>query len=134
MVRRFLLLGLLAIIAGSAASSALRTPAAGQEPCATADHREWVADALKKMETIKPGMTRTELLTVFTTEGGTSTPMHRTFVSRDCPYFKVDVTFKAASGTNGADKDKGEEADSEEASRDVIVEISRPYLDFSIVD
>lgn len=104
-----------------------------QEPCAQ-DHQAWVADALKKMETIKPGMTRTELLTVFTTEGGTSTPMHRTFVSRDCPYFKVDVTFQAARRTNRVDNHKGEEADSEEDSRDIIVGISRPFLNFSIVD
>jgi hypothetical protein len=45
------------------------------------------------METIKTGMTRSTLLTVFTTEGGLSTVSHRTYVSRECPYFKVDVEF-----------------------------------------
>lgn len=133
MIRRFVLSSQLAIVAVGASSSARMGQPGRQEPCAQ-DHQAWVADALKKMEAIKPGMTRTELLTVFTTEGGTSTPMHRTFVNRDCPYFKVDVTFKAARRTNGEDDDKGEDVDSEEDSRDIIVTISRPYLAFSIVD
>jgi len=46
------------------------------------------------MQTIKPGMTRKALLAVFTTEGGLYTDLQRTFVSRDCPYFKVDVEFR----------------------------------------
>jgi hypothetical protein len=84
------------------------------------EHVRWVEAVLKRMETIKAGMTRETLLTVFTTEGGLSTVSHRTYVSRDCPYFKVDVDFEAA-GKN-------------EAPRDRIVKISRPYLQFSIVD
>lgn len=103
MIRRYLLLGLLSIIAATASSSARPTQPASQGPCAQ-DHQAWVADALKKMQTIKPGMTRARLLEVFTTEGGTSTPLHHRFVSRDCPYFKVDVTFKAA-GSSGDDND-----------------------------
>jgi hypothetical protein len=58
------------------------------------DHVAWVAEALRRMQTVKPGMTRTDLLKVFTTEGGLSSPLHRTFVSRDCPYFKVDVELR----------------------------------------
>jgi hypothetical protein len=50
------------------------------------DHIAWVADSLKKMQTIKPGMTRQDLLAVFTTEGGLSTREQRTYVSRDCQY------------------------------------------------
>ena len=40
-------------------------------------------------------MTREELMKVFRTEGGLSTGLHRTFVSRECPYFKGDVEFRA---------------------------------------
>jgi hypothetical protein len=58
----------------------------------------WVAEVLKRMETIHPGMTRDALLTVFTTEGGLSNGLRRTFVSRDCPYFKVDVESKLSAG------------------------------------
>ena len=101
-----------------------------QEPCA-ADHREWVGDELKKMETIKPGITRERLLEIFTTEGGTSTSLQRTFVSRDCPYFKVEVTFEAVGRPRHDDEGR---VSLEEDRRDVIVKISQPYPQFSIVD
>ena len=50
---------------------------------------------------IKPGVTTGTLLTIFTTEGGLSTRLRQTFVSRDCPYFKVDVDFQAAGDADG---------------------------------
>ena len=91
------------------------------------DHIAWAGEALKRMETIKPGMTRNELLVVFTTEGGISTPLHRTFVSRDCPYFKVDVEFEAVPP-------QGQGGRLVEGSQDRIAKISRPYLQFTIFD
>jgi|SRR5580704_4011570 hypothetical protein len=130
MIRQLLVLSLLSIIAISASSSAPLKHPATQEPCAQ-DHQAWVTDALIKMQTIKPGMTRGELLKVFTTEGGTSTGLRRTFVSRNCPYFKVDVTFDAV-GRPSHDSD-GRDTLAED-SRDIIVTVSRPYLQFSIVD
>jgi len=51
-------------------------------------HVAWVVDVMRRMETIKVGSTRKELMAVFTTEGGLSTPLQRRFVSRDCPYFQ----------------------------------------------
>jgi hypothetical protein len=45
-------------------------------------------------------MTRKDLLRVFTTESGISTALRRTFVDRDCPYFKVDVEFTAVGRPN----------------------------------
>jgi hypothetical protein len=130
MIRRFVLLALLAVVAVSTSSSARPPQPASQEPCAS-DHQAWVGDALKKMETIKPGMTRARLLEVFTTEGGTSTALQRTFVSRDCPYFKVDVRFRAV-GRPDHDSEGGDTL--EEDSRDIIVKTSRPYLQFTILD
>ena len=56
-------------------------------------HEVWVGHALEKMEVVKPGMTRNDLLKVFRTEGGLSTGLKRTYVSRECAYFKVDVEF-----------------------------------------
>jgi hypothetical protein len=76
-------------------------------------------------------MTREDLLMVFTTEGGLSTGLHRTFVSRDCPYFKVDVAFEAVGRPN---RDKEGRVTLDEASRDIVVKVSRPYLQFSITD
>jgi hypothetical protein len=84
----------------------------------------WVANVLKRMETVKMGMTREILLSVFTTEGGLSTRLQRTYVSQECPYFKVDVEFEAAPGSNHDNEDP----------RDIILKISRPYLQFSIID
>ncbi len=87
------------------------------------DHVSWVANVLKRMETVKSGMTREALLTVFTTEGGLSTREQRTYVSQECPYFKVDVEFDDTGNTTAI-----------EDPRDVIRKISRPYLQFSILD
>src|SRR4051794_2268757 len=53
-----------------------------------------VADVLAECKKITPGMTRADLLKVFTTEGGLSTAAQRTFVYRGCPYIKVEVEFK----------------------------------------
>jgi hypothetical protein len=104
----------------------LRGPAPPQS-----EHVVWVAETLKRMQTITPGMTRAELLGVFTTEGGLSTGLHRMYVSRDCPYFKVDVDFEAV-GRAAIDSDgRGTLI---EGSEDRIVKISRPYLQFPNLD
>jgi hypothetical protein len=76
------------------------------------------------METIKPGMTRWDLLQVFRTEGARQTfrmesapsVLQETFVSQDCPYFKIAVEFQTRFGGG---------------NRDVIVKVSKPYVQFS---
>lgn len=130
MIRPFLVLTLLSIITISDSTSARFRGSGSQEPCAQ-DHQAWVTEALKKMESVKPGMTRADLLSVFTMEGGLSTRLHRTFVSRDCHYFKVDVEFNAVGR---ADRDKEGRVTLDEDSRDIIVKISKPYLQFTIAD
>ena len=95
------------------------------------DHTAWVAEGLKRMQTIKPGMTRESLLTVFQTEGGLSTGLQRTFVSRECPYFKVDVEFKAVGRP---DRDATGRVTLIEDGQDIILKISKPYLQFSNFD
>lgn len=84
-------------------------------------HTEWIEAVLKATETIKVGMTRSELLKVFKTEGGLSWSSQRTYVYRECPYIKIDVKLAALSKT-------------EELPNDKIVEISRPYLASSVMD
>ena len=116
-------------VAGLSSGQAVSQP--GEEPL-NQEHVAWVSRTLQRMLTIKPGMTREKLLTVFTIEGGLSTPRQRTFVSRDCPYFKVDVQFQVVGRPN-RDSD-GRVAPTEEDSRDIIVKISTPYLQFSILD
>lgn len=86
------------------------------------NHTEWISECIKRIQSVKPGATRAELLKVCTTEGGISTRSWRKYVYRDCPYIKVDVEFKAI------DNDRREKPD------DVITKISRPYLEWSIMD
>jgi hypothetical protein len=83
------------------------------------------------MKAVKPGMTRADLLNVFETEGGLSTGLQRTYVYRECPYFKVDVEFDAVG--RPARDDEGR-VTLEERSEDTISRISGPYLEFSVVD
>jgi len=95
------------------------------------NHMEWVTETLLRMQTVKAGMTRNDLLKIFTTEGGLYSGLQRTFVSRDCPYFKVDVEFEAI-GRPSHDRDG--RVTLEEDGRDVIVKISKPYLEFAHMD
>jgi hypothetical protein len=83
------------------------------------------------MLTFVPGMSRAQLLAVFTTEGGLSTALWRTFVSRDCPFFKIDVTFRRVAPSPAP---PGPNELLEERETDVIASVSRPYLQFTIAD
>src|SRR6187401_2066751 len=65
-----------------------------QSPQKSQAPKEWIANTLKEIQKIKVGMTRADLLKVFTTEGGLSTGLIRTYVYRECPYIKVDVEFE----------------------------------------
>ncbi len=94
------------------------------EPAIDWEHAQWVSSVMAWIATIKPGMTRKELLQVFTTEGGLSTRTQRTYVLSQCRTIKVDVEFSAA----------GKENDMQEMPEDKIVKISKPYLEYSILD
>ena len=116
---------------GIAIGSILLGAASGRQTTPREDHVAWVAEALKRMQTIKTGMTREELLLVFTKEGGGSTALQRTFVSRDCQYFKVDIEFEAVGRPS---RDDAGRVTMVEGDQDRIVKISRPYLQFTIAD
>jgi hypothetical protein len=94
-------------------------------------HVQWVEQTLRKMQTVVTGMTRAQLLTVFTTEGGFYSGLRRTYVSRECPYFKVDVEFEAVGRSA---RDATGRLTAVESPADKIVSISRPYLQLSILD
>jgi hypothetical protein len=131
MISRFLLFAMFSGVAVCGAISVRPPEQASRGQIFDKDHTACVAESLKRMQTIKPGMTRADLLKVFTTEGGLSTPLWRTFVSQDCPYFKVDVEFEEVGRPS---RDANGRVTLEEGSRDIIVKISRPYLQFSIAD
>jgi hypothetical protein len=126
--RRVFVLLASAAIGGASVLGATSTKEQGQS---SRHHVAWVADVLTRMETIKPGMTRKTLLTVFTTEGGLSTGLQRTFASRDCPYFKVDVEFQAVGRP---DRDKDGRVTLIESNADLVIKISTPYLQFRVMD
>jgi hypothetical protein len=84
-----------------------------------------MSDILTEWKKIIPGTTRAELLKVFTTEGGLSTAKHRTFVHRRCPYIKVDIDFTLSDPKQSI---------VDERSTDTVSKISRPYLEWSIID
>ena len=128
MQRRRALALLTSAVMGTEMLSASFTGKEGQ--CFDA-HVAWVGEVLTRMQTIKPGMTRKTLLSVFTTEGGLSTGLRRTYVSRDCPYFKVDVEFHAVGRP---DRDESGRVTQVEGDEDIIVSVSKPYLQFSIMD
>jgi hypothetical protein len=69
MTRRLFVLFSLSLITLSSSTSLPLTHSANQEPSAQ-DHTARLLHTLERMETIKPGMTRAELLKVFRTEGG----------------------------------------------------------------
>jgi len=91
----------------------------------------WVAESLKSIESVKVGMTRADLLKVFQTEGGLSTRLQRTYVYRECGYFKVVVEFEAVGGPP---HDSRGAVAPEESAQDVIKNISRPYIQLTISD
>ena len=82
-----------------------------------------ISDILTECKKIVPGTTRAELMKVFTTEGGISFPAHRILVHRLCPYIKVEVDF-----TLSDPKQK------DERPTDKVSKISKPYLEWSIID
>jgi hypothetical protein len=85
---------------------------------------------LKDVSSVQSGMTRAELLRIFTTEGGLSTRDEQRYVYRRCPYIKVMVTFRRPTD---ADDDWGG-APEEERAGDIIQSISKPFLEYSIAD
>jgi hypothetical protein len=85
-----------------------------------------VSEILKECSEIKPGTsTRADLIKYFTTEGGIWDSSQRTYVSRRCPYVKVDVKFSLT---------KPDQKFTDELATDTVQSISKPYLELSISD
>jgi hypothetical protein len=62
---------------------------------------------------------------VFDTEGGISTAKDRTFVYRRCQYVKIDVHFILSEPAQNV---------LDERPTDTIGKVSKPYLQWSIMD
>lgn len=104
---------------------ALRTGDKFTEAKTEADHTRWIERSLREIQTLKPGMTRADLLKVLQEEGGLSNRNGHRFVYRECPYIKVDVKFQAVGALDdNLRKDP----------RDKILRLSTPFLEWSITD
>jgi hypothetical protein len=90
------------------------------------EHTQWIDHVMRSISTVKPGMTRGDLLRVFAPEGGLSTRTQRRYAYKQCPYINVDVEFIPV---DDADKDS-----TTEKRDDRIVKVSRPYLEYSAMD
>jgi hypothetical protein len=121
-------LTLLITIIGFAQLRSLSKAETGQ---AKDQHIDWIRNSLLKIQTIQVGMTRGQLLDVFTTEGGLSTGLQRTYVFRECPYIKVNVKFSAVGRP---ERDAEGRVTLEESELDIIKEISNPYLQWTVAD
>ena len=88
------------------------------------EQARWIRESLPELESIKVGMTREQLLKVFMQEGGISTRTWHHYVYRKCGYVKVDVEFAPVGNTDSPVERPG----------DRITKISKPYLDFMIMD
>jgi len=91
-------------------------------PPASETCTRWISQCLGELQTIRAGDTRAKLLQVCKTEGGISTRQQHRYVWRACPLIKVDVRFQAV--TEGI----------EESDADVITSISKPFLEWPIMD
>ena len=129
MQRRRVAILLASVIVGGATALRAESSADQEQPCQA--HMDWFTGVLNRMATVKPGSTRKALLEVFTIEGGLSTGLQRTYVSRACAYFKVDVEFQAVGRPN---RDEDGRVTLVEDDQDIIVKISSPYLANSIMD
>jgi hypothetical protein len=92
-----------------------------QDSVVDKEHTKWIEGVLRSTQTIKPGMTREQLLRVFTTEGGLSTRLERTYVLKQCPSIKVTVYFLTVGNPTNL---------LIEMPEDTIEGISRPFLEF----
>lgn len=96
-----------------------------EKPKHDADLTKKIEKVLREVQQIKVGMTRADLLKVFTAEGGCSNRNCRRYVHQRCPYIKVDLEFKPV----GKKKDLVQEN-----AADKITKISKPFLEWSIMD
>jgi hypothetical protein len=99
--------------------------AGGKLSLGESEHSRWLAKSLREMQTIKPGMTREDLLKVFQEQGGLSSRTTQRYAYRECPYIHVDVVFEAVGAPKG---------NSITSPKDKIVRISGPFLGWPIID
>ena len=95
-----------------------------QQPQINASLTREIDVVIRTADALHPGMTRADVLKNFQAEGGISARQWNHYVYKRCPYIKIDVTFVVAPG----------EDQFNESATDKIATVSKPYLQFSIMD
>jgi hypothetical protein len=88
-------------------------------------HQQWLEDRYKEATSIKPGMTRADLIKLFMEDGGFYGTQARPYVLRSCFLIKIEVKF---------DKPYGFDSRSVPDNEFKIVEVSKPYLERMALD
>jgi hypothetical protein len=78
-----------------------------------------VRQALEETRRIKGGMTRREVEKYFTQDGGLQTREETRYLYRRCDYIKVDIEFKPSASVDRVVY----------SPDDIVIQVSRPYLD-----
>lgn len=92
-------------------------------PGAAEDHDKWIAKVMRQVGAIQPGMHRQDLAALFREDGGlTFFGGPQRYVLKECSLIKIDVQFKSR------DKAMSEDPD------DVIESVSKPYLQYPMMD
>jgi len=89
-------------------------------------HEAWLLERLREARSIKAGMSKADLLNVFTPDGGFQRIPPERYVLRTCQYIKVHVRFQLPGERPLAKIPPDTELK--------ILIISRPYLDLPIAD
>jgi len=84
-------------------------------------YRQRLEKSLASIQTIKLGMTRGDLLTLFKLDGGLQFTRMERYVHKQCPSIKVDVTFTPVG-------------DTDDRWHDRIESLSKPYLESPFSD
>lgn len=95
------------------------------------ENKKCTIENLPEIQTIQVGQNRAQLLKIFNYQGGMYNGPNRTFVYRKCPYIKVDIQFEASGTTKRYAEGRERLVIVDE---DKIISISKPYLEFSIID
>jgi hypothetical protein len=91
------------------------------------ERARWVAECLKDFESIKVGMTRSQIEQRFPLDGGIQGVSIGRFAHPACPYFKIDASFEFKR--NAADQNRAIRAD-----EDKVVKVSKPYIESPFYD
>ncbi|HMD39165.1 MAG TPA: hypothetical protein VKH15_07780 [Candidatus Acidoferrum sp.] len=83
-----------------------------------------IKEVLDDFGKIRNGMTRRDLDKLFTEDGGISVRPQTRYLSRRCNYIKAEVHFKLVQAIDST----------EFSPNDIIIEVSKPYLEVPFID